>query len=159
MLAAFSSWFKKYNMLDRESYAEEGAAQALEKALMFTIDAYSHSGLVNDREIIQKLQETLRHLKRRSMSTVVSSEGIEAYVLLNCDLGLEDAVIKELMAIPEVSEVKGVFGVYDFIVKVYTDSEEEIKQAIAKVRAIDKVKSSLTMMVIEAQNGTRPIDR
>ncbi|HKU49592.1 MAG TPA: Lrp/AsnC ligand binding domain-containing protein [Nitrososphaera sp.] len=159
MQAAISSWFKKYNMLDRESYAEEGAAQALEKALMFTIDAYSHSGLVNDREIIQKLQETLRHLKRRSMSTVVSSEGIEAYVLLNCDLGLEDAVIKELMAIPEVSEVKGVFGVYDFIVKVYTDSEEEIKQAIAKVRAIDKVKSSLTMMVIEAQNGTRPIDR
>lgn len=42
-------------LLDREAYAEEGAIQALEKALIFTIDAYSHSGLVSDEEIIQKL--------------------------------------------------------------------------------------------------------
>lgn len=144
-------------MFDRGAYAEEGAIQALEKALMFTIDAYSHSGLVKDEEIIQKLQETLRHFKRKSISAQNSSEGIEAYVLLNCDLGLEDALIKELIAIPEVSEVKGVFGVYDIIVKIYTDSEEEIKQAIARVRAIDKIKSSLTMMVIESQNA-RPLD-
>jgi DNA-binding Lrp family transcriptional regulator len=141
-------------LLDREAYAEESANQALEKALMFTIDAYSHSGLVSDDEIIQKLQDTLRHFKRRSMSNLKNAEGIEAYVLLNCDLGLEDAVIKELLAIPEVSEVKGVFGVYDIIVKIYTDSEEDVKRAIARVRAIEKIKSSLTMMVIESQNGS-----
>ena len=140
-------------MLDREAYAEEGAIQALEKALMFTIDAYSHSGLFRDEEIIQKLQETLRHFKRKGISTSRSVQGIEAYVLLNCDLGLEDAVIRELIAIPEVAEVKGVFGVYDIIVKIYTDSEEEVKRAIGRVRAIDKIKSSLTMMVIESQNG------
>ena len=140
-------------MLDRETYAEEGAGQALEKALMFTLDAYSHSGLVSDEEIIKKLQEALRHFKRKAISQAYSYEGIEAYVLLNCDLGLEDAMVKDLMAIPEVSEVKGVFGVYDFVVKIYTDSEEEIKSAIAKVRAIDKIKSSLTMMVIENQKG------
>ncbi|MGI0037486.1 MAG: Lrp/AsnC ligand binding domain-containing protein [Nitrososphaera sp.] len=140
-------------MLDREAYAEEGAVQALEKALIFTIDAYSHSGLVSDEEIIQKLQETLRHFKRKAISSQKEAEGIEAYVLLNCDLGLEDALIKELISIPEVSEVKGVFGVYDIVVKVNTDSEEEIKRTIARVRSIDKIKSSLTMMVIESQNG------
>jgi DNA-binding Lrp family transcriptional regulator len=140
-------------LLDSGAYAEEGAVQALEKALMFTIDAYSHSGLVRDEEVIQKLQETLRHFKRRSSARQEAVEGIEAYVLLNCDLGLEDAVIKELFAIREVSEVKGVFGVYDIIVKIHADSEEEIKQAIARVRAIDKIKSSLTMMVIESQNA------
>lgn len=139
-------------MLDRESYADEGAIQALEKALMFTIDAYSHSGLVKDEEIIQKLQETLRHFKRRSISNMNSSDGIESYVLLNCELGLEDALMKELISIPEVSEVKGVFGVYDIIVKICADSEEETKKAIAKVRAISSIKSSLTMMVIESQN-------
>jgi DNA-binding Lrp family transcriptional regulator len=146
-------------VLDREAYAQEGAVQALEKALMFTIDAYSHSGLVRDEEIVQKLQETLRHFKRKGISSVKPSEGIEAYVLLNCDLGLEDAVIKELIAIPEVSEVKGVFGVYDIIVKIYADSEEEIKRAITRVRAIDKIKSSLTMMVIESQNGSAVDDQ
>ena len=145
-------------LLDREAYAEEGAVQALEKALIFTIDAYSHSGLVRDEEIIQKLQETLRHFKRKGISDLKSRDGIEAYVLINCDLGLEDAVMKELIAIPEVSEVKGVFGVYDIIVKIYTDSQDEIKRAIARVRAIDKIKSSLTMMVIEGQNGNAGAD-
>ena len=146
------------SLLDKEAYAEEGAIQALEKALIFTIDAYSHSGLVSDEEVIQKLQETLQHFKRKRFSTHKAAEGIEAYVLLNCDLGLEDALIRELVSIPEVSEVKGVFGVYDIVVKVNTDSEQEIKRTIARVRAIEKVKSSLTMMVIESQNGN-PIDR
>lgn len=142
-------------MLDREAYTEEGAAQALEKALMFTLDAYSHSGLVSDEEIIQKLQGAVRQFKRKSMSRPSAPDGLEAYVLLNCDLGLEDEVIKDLMAISEVSEVKGVFGVYDFVVRICTDSEDEIKAAIAKVRAIDKIKSSLTMMVIEHQKSNR----
>ena len=142
-------------MLDREAYAEESADRALEKALMFTLDAYSHSGLVSDEEIVQKLQDALRHFRRRSLSQPAAMEGIEAYVLLNCDLGREDSVVKSLMAVPEVSEVKGVFGVYDFVVKIRTDSEEQIKQAIARVRSIETIKSSLTMMVIENQNATK----
>ena len=143
-----------HSLLDREAYAEEGADQALEKALIFTIDAYSHSGLVSEEEVIRKLQDTLRHFKRKHLSSYKPTEGIEAYVLLNCDLGLEDSLIRELISIPEVSEVKGVFGVYDIVVKVNTDSEEQIKRTIARVRAIEKVKSSLTMMVIENQNGS-----
>ncbi|HJS81588.1 MAG TPA: Lrp/AsnC family transcriptional regulator, partial [Nitrososphaera sp.] len=115
----------------------------------------SHSGLVSDEEIVQKLQDALRHFRRRSLSQPAAMEGIEAYVLLNCDLGLEDSVVKSLMAVPEVSEVKGVFGVYDFVVRIRTDSEEQIKQAIARVRSIETIKSSLTMMVIENQNATK----
>lgn len=140
-------------MLDREALPEERAGQALEKALMFTLEAYSNSGLVSYKEIIQTLQAALLQFQRKSGADPL--EGIEAYVLLNCDLGLEDAVIKHLMEIPEVVEVKGVFGVYDFIVKIHTDSEDQVKDAIARVRAIDKIKSSLTMMVIENQNSDR----
>ena len=75
----------------------------------------------------------------------------EAYVLINCDLGTEDGVIKELKSISGVSEVKGVFGVYDVIAKVNAPSEGEIKKVIAKVRSMSSIKSSLTMMVIEGQ--------
>ncbi|HJS81863.1 MAG TPA: hypothetical protein VJ742_03415 [Nitrososphaera sp.] len=46
----------------------------------------------------------------------------EAYVLINCDLGTEENVIKELKSVQGVSEVKGVFGVYDVIAKVTSDS-------------------------------------
>jgi len=133
---------------------KEGAVDALEEALIFTIEAYSHSGLVSDNEIIQKLQDTLRHFKRKTISVPGSvSDGIEAYVLVNCDLGLEESIIKELLLVPEVTEVKGVFGVYDFIVKINTDSEEDIKRVIAKIRTMSVIKSSLTMMVIEGQTG------
>ena len=77
----------------------------------------------------------------------------EAYVLINCDLGAEDGVIKELRSISGVSEVKGVFGVYDVIAKVNAPSEGDIKRVIAKIRSMNSIKSSLTMMVIEGQGG------
>ncbi|MGH9993402.1 MAG: Lrp/AsnC ligand binding domain-containing protein [Nitrososphaera sp.] len=75
----------------------------------------------------------------------------EAYVLINCDLGTEESVIKELKSISGVSEVKGVFGVYDVIAKISSDSEVGIKKVIGKVRSLNSVKSSLTMMVVEGQ--------
>jgi hypothetical protein len=142
-----------HRLLNGDALAEEGAGQALEKALMITLDAYSQSGLVSDEEILQKLQQTFRRFKQKS--GLRAFEGIEAYVLLNCDLGLEDAVVKELTAIPEVIEANGVFGVYDFVIKIQAGSEEEIKKAIARVRSIDKIKSSLTMMIIENQKSSR----
>jgi DNA-binding Lrp family transcriptional regulator len=75
----------------------------------------------------------------------------EAYVLINCDLGTEDGVIKELKSISGVAEVKGVFGVYDVIANVNAPSEADIKKVIAKIRSMSGIKSSLTMMVIEGQ--------
>jgi len=75
----------------------------------------------------------------------------EAYVLINCELGTEDGVIKELKTISGVSEVKGVFGVYDVVATVNASSEGEIKKMIAKIRSMSSIKSSLTMMVIEGQ--------
>jgi hypothetical protein len=34
-----------------------------------------------------------------------------AYVLINCDLGSEDGIIRELKKMPETVEVSGVYGV------------------------------------------------
>jgi DNA-binding Lrp family transcriptional regulator len=77
----------------------------------------------------------------------------EAYVLINCNLGTEDLVINELRSVSGVSEVKGVFGVYDVIARINADSEGDIKKVIAKIRSMSNIKSSLTMMVIEGQGG------
>jgi DNA-binding Lrp family transcriptional regulator len=41
-----------------------------------------------------------------------------AYVLINCDLGSEEEIIKELKKLPEAVEVSGVYGVYDIIGKI-----------------------------------------
>jgi DNA-binding Lrp family transcriptional regulator len=75
-----------------------------------------------------------------------------AYVLLNCDLGSESEIINQIKSVPEVVEVSGVFGVYDIIVRVSSDDMDKLREIITwKIRKIDKVRSTLTMIVIEGQ--------
>ena len=75
-----------------------------------------------------------------------------AYVLINCDLDSEEEIIKELKKLPESVEVSGVYGVYDIIAKIRSDSMDRLRETITwHVRRIDKVRSTLTMIVIEGQ--------
>jgi len=75
-----------------------------------------------------------------------------AYVLINCDLGSEEEILKELRRLNEVVELSGVYGVYDIIVKIRADSMDKLRETITwHVRRIDKVRSTLTMIVIEGQ--------
>ncbi len=79
-----------------------------------------------------------------------------AYVLINCDLGSEEEIIKELKKMPGTVEVSGVYGVYDIIAKVRSDSMEKLRETITwHVRKIDKVRSTLTMIVIEGQGDKK----
>ena len=72
-----------------------------------------------------------------------------AYVLINCDLGSEEEILKELT---EVIEVSGVYGVYDIILKIKSETMDKLRETITwHVRRIDKVRSTLTMIVIEGQ--------
>lgn len=80
-----------------------------------------------------------------------------AYVLLNSDLGSDETIIKKVKEIlgSEESvkyEVQGVYGVYDIILKVTSENSDKLRSVITnKIRKIDKVQSTLTMMVIEEQ--------
>lgn len=75
-----------------------------------------------------------------------------AYVLINCDLGSEEEILKELRRLDEVVELSGVYGVYDIIVKIRGDSMDKLRETITwHVRRIDRVRSTLTMIVIEGQ--------
>ena len=75
-----------------------------------------------------------------------------AYVLINCDLGSEEEIIREVKKLSEVIEVSGVYGVYDIVVKIKSDTMDKLRETITwHVRRIDKVRSTLTMIVIEGQ--------
>ena len=72
-----------------------------------------------------------------------------AFVLINTDMGSESDVTSELKKIDVVSEVYGVYGVYDLVVRLEGDSLDSIKEAIGgKIRTIKNVKSTLTMIVM-----------
>ncbi len=80
-----------------------------------------------------------------------------AYVLLNSDLGSDETIISKVKEILDNEagvkyEVQGVYGVYDIILKVSSDNAENLRSVIThKIRKIDKVQSTLTMMVIQEQ--------
>jgi len=73
-----------------------------------------------------------------------------AYVLINCDLGYEEQIIEELKHISDVKEVHGTFGAYDILAKVESDTVEKLKETITwKIRKIQKVRTTLTLLVID----------
>lgn len=82
-----------------------------------------------------------------------------AYVLLNSDLGSDASVINEVKDILADEggvkyEVQGVYGVYDIVLKLIAADTDNLRYVITnKIRRIPKVQSTLTMMVIEEQEG------
>jgi DNA-binding Lrp family transcriptional regulator len=75
-----------------------------------------------------------------------------AFVLINTEMGSESEVLDELKKIDAVKESYMVYGVYDVVAKVGADTMETLKEIITwKVRRLDKVRSTLTMIVIEGQ--------
>ncbi|KAF6249732.1 MAG: Lrp/AsnC family transcriptional regulator [Candidatus Nitrosopumilus sp. MTA1] len=76
-----------------------------------------------------------------------------AYVLLNCDLGFDEAVIEDLKHIDSVKEVHGVYGAYDIIVKVENQKRDKIREIIIwSIRKREHVRSTLSLMGIQGQN-------
>ena len=72
-----------------------------------------------------------------------------AFVLIDAEAGAETEVLKGLKDVKEVKEAHSVYGVYDIIAKVETETMQELKDVISwKIRRLDKVRSTLTMIVV-----------
>jgi|TARA_B110000263_G_C15135272_1_gene430778 DNA-binding Lrp family transcriptional regulator len=77
----------------------------------------------------------------------------EAYILINCEIGSEEEVITALKNIDSIKEVHGTFGAYDILAKIESPQVEDLRETITwKIRKIDKIRSTLTLMGIEGQN-------
>ena len=77
----------------------------------------------------------------------------EAYILINCEIGSEEDVITALKVIDGIKEVHGTFGAYDILAKIESDQVEDLRETITwKIRKIDKIRSTLTLMGIEGQS-------
>ena len=75
-----------------------------------------------------------------------------AYVLVNCDLGFDAEIIDEIKQVEDVKEVHWVFGAYDILTKVESDSIEHLKDVITwKIRKLNRVRSTVTLIVPEKQ--------
>ena len=76
----------------------------------------------------------------------------KAYVLINCDLGSEDDMIRDIKKLEYVKDVTGTFGAYDIVARVEADTPEQLREAITwKIRKMNKIRSTLTLMEVEGQ--------
>jgi DNA-binding Lrp family transcriptional regulator len=76
-----------------------------------------------------------------------------AWVLINTEPGSEADVLKDLKKITEVQEAYVVYGVYDIVARINAGTMDKLKQiSTSKVRKLDKVRSTLTMIAVEGFN-------
>ena len=75
-----------------------------------------------------------------------------AYILINCELGSEESIIQQLKSIDGVVEVHGTFGAYDILTKIESTTVEILREIITwKIRKIDQIRSTLTLMGVQGQ--------
>ncbi|MCK5403216.1 Lrp/AsnC ligand binding domain-containing protein [Candidatus Bathyarchaeota archaeon] len=73
-----------------------------------------------------------------------------AYVLINTEIGTIQEVLESIKKIKEIREAYALFGVYDIMTKVEAESTQQLKKIVTlKIRHIDKVRSTLTMIIME----------
>ena len=74
---------------------------------------------------------------------------VSALVLMNCEVGAEDYVLRELGKIPAVKEAYFLYGIYDVAAIVEAALMETLNETITqRIRTLQYVKSTMTMMVV-----------
>jgi DNA-binding Lrp family transcriptional regulator len=74
----------------------------------------------------------------------------KAFVLINVETGSEEEIVGELRKISGVEEAYFSYGVYDIITKINSPSMEKLKEMVTKkIRALTKVRSTLTLIMME----------
>jgi len=80
-----------------------------------------------------------------------------AYVLINSDLGTDESIISKIKEILNDEKdveftTQGVYGIYDIVLKISSDNTDILRNIITyKIRKINNVQSTLSMMVVEEQ--------
>jgi len=73
------------------------------------------------------------------------------FVLINAEIGGEEEVLEEIKKVEGVQEAHTVYGVYDIIAKIEAETMDKLKEVVTwHIRRINKVRSTLTMIVVEA---------
>ena len=75
----------------------------------------------------------------------------KGFILLNCDLGSEEYIVDELKQMKKISNAYLTFGAYDVIAEIETENQDEFEKAIAIIRKLSRVVSTMTLNVISSE--------
>jgi DNA-binding Lrp family transcriptional regulator len=75
-----------------------------------------------------------------------------AFVCITTEPDSMVEVLKKIRAIEGAEEAQMVYGIYDIVAKVKGETMDKLKYILTeRIRKIDKVRTSLTMMVVESE--------
>lgn len=73
----------------------------------------------------------------------------KAYVLIGCELGAENDIVSKLSKMDKIKDARVVYGDYDIVVEVETETEAQMDSIITKkIRKLDKVRSTMTLGIV-----------
>jgi DNA-binding Lrp family transcriptional regulator len=70
-----------------------------------------------------------------------------AFIMVSCETDSADLFAAELKKMPSVEFAVRVSGVYEFLVKVNSETDEELKKVVMEIRSNNWVRSSSTLMI------------
>ena len=73
----------------------------------------------------------------------------KGFILLNCDLGAEEYIVEELKHMSDVKNAYLTFGAYDVIAKIETQDQDSFEKAVASIRKLSRVVSTMTLNIIQ----------
>ena len=69
----------------------------------------------------------------------------DAYVMVNCDLGAEAAIIEQLKEIEQVVDVFETIGTHDMLVKLQAENFEKVREIVSRnIQQLKNVRSTTT---------------
>lgn len=70
-----------------------------------------------------------------------------AYVMINCETGCETSVLEKIRELIEIKEIKSTVGNYDIILKIESESTEQLRDLISmKIRRIPQILATTTLL-------------
>jgi uncharacterized protein with GYD domain len=72
------------------------------------------------------------------------------FILLNCDLGAEEYIVEELKHMSKIKNAYLTYGAYDVITEINTEDQKDFEKAVADIRKLSRVVSTMTLNVINS---------
>ncbi len=73
----------------------------------------------------------------------------KAYILIGCELGSEDEIVRKLKHMDKVRDARVVYGDYDIVAEAEAETETQMDNLITKkIRKLEKVRSTMTLGVV-----------
>ena len=97
-------------------------------------------------------EELFKVNREKLMGSLLGKNDAQAYIVIHCDQGKEDLVLRDLNEIPEVKEADIVYGSYDLVGKIESETYKELENIITKkIRKLKFVRTTMTLTVVQEQ--------